>query len=176
MGAGGEMSTEADVMLATARYDARYWAERLGPYAEKMRERNDMWAVISVALGALTGLSIWTVLAESPSVAAQVAVSIVVVLTALAGAIPLRKQYGECAASSALLASKYAEAYQLFVMAGASSGDSAEATRTTAWGLFREAELGRNQLSAAPSHLVKALQEDQARPSPSVVGPVLAKG
>nr|NLI50961.1 hypothetical protein [Propionibacterium sp.] len=86
---------------------AEYWVVRLPRYADSYQARADFWAIAAGLLAAVTSLSIWPVLNESPSVWAKVLVSMVALASAICALVPRIKGYAEEAGAARVLSAQY---------------------------------------------------------------------
>jgi len=88
-------------------FSARFWSTRIALYAERMRKRADLYAIIAALLSTLTGLGAWSILAASTQWPAVLAVSLVALVAAAVAVIPQIKGYGACAEAAASLGPRY---------------------------------------------------------------------
>lgn len=86
---------------------ARFWAVELGPFANRMNDLADRYALWSAGLSALTGLGVWSTLVASTLWPVVVLVSAVAVASAVVAMVPRVKGYGDRAKAAASLAPRY---------------------------------------------------------------------
>jgi hypothetical protein len=86
---------------------ARFWAEELPRYANRMQFWADFWAISAGLIAALTGLAIWPVLGESPTTTEKVVVSVGALLSATCALVPRVLNHGERAGAARELSSRY---------------------------------------------------------------------
>lgn len=79
---------------------ASYWVIALPKYGDRMQALADRWALAAGVLAILTGLAVWTKLAESASVWAETVVAVAAVLAGVFALVPRIKNYGELAGSA----------------------------------------------------------------------------
>lgn len=94
-----------DIPISAARLrkcmaSASYWVIALPTYADRMQALADRWALAAGGLAILTGLAVWTKLAESASLWAETVVAVAAILAGVFALVPRIKNYGELAGSA----------------------------------------------------------------------------
>lgn len=90
----------SEVRLRKCLASAGYWVIALPTYADRMQALADRWALAAGMLAILTGLAVWTKVAESGSVWAEAVVAAAAVLAGVFALVPRIKNYGELAGSA----------------------------------------------------------------------------
>jgi len=91
--------------------DARFWANHLNSYSERMQSLADWYAIVATLISTITGLTAWKMVAASPKPWAQVLVAVMAFAAAVVAFIPKVKGYGDCAVKSAPLSTEYGKVY-----------------------------------------------------------------
>ncbi len=86
---------------------ARFWANHLNSYSDKMQTLADRYAITASLISTITGLAAWGSIAASPKLWAQVLVGVMAFAAAVVAVIPKVRGYGECAVKAAPLSTEY---------------------------------------------------------------------
>lgn len=140
--------------LTACMRSAEFWASEgaLLAYSSRMQRIADRFSIAAAVLGAITSLSVWTVLTNSPSSIAQLLVSAVALSGAVVAAVPQIRRYGEGAGRGRELATQYGRLYGRLTDAREVFGrpESVEATRAIIED-FESVKARKDQLSPYPT-------------------------
>ena len=91
------------------RASAAFWAgpDGLPAYAARMQSRSNLLAILTAVLGAISSLSVWTLLSNDPGWQAQLAVSLVALATVVTGTLGKMRNYGQAAGQAQELSSQF---------------------------------------------------------------------
>ena len=104
------MSNGADISqprLTECIESARFWANNLNSYSDKMQSLADRYAITASLISTVTGLAAWGMIAASPKMWAQVLLGVLAFAAAAVALIPKVRGYGECAVKAAPLSTEY---------------------------------------------------------------------
>lgn len=97
--------TEARV--ADCHRSAKFWANQLPVYADKMQKAADFWAISAAVLATVTAIAVWPVLGEDSSNWETWLVSAGALLSGICASVPRVMNYGERAGVARELTSSY---------------------------------------------------------------------
>lgn len=86
---------------------ARFWANHLNSYSDKMQTLADRYAITASLISTITGLAAWGTIVASPKLWAQVLVGVMAFAAAVVAVIPKVRGYSECAVKAAPLSTEY---------------------------------------------------------------------
>jgi hypothetical protein len=97
----------SEARLTECIVSARFWANHLNSYSDKMQALADGYAISASLISTITGLAVWGMIAASPKLWAQVLVGAMAFAAAAVAVVPKVKGYGECAVKAAPLSTEY---------------------------------------------------------------------
>lgn len=97
--------------LAICRDSAEFWTQRLGTFGEELETKADVYAIVALGLSTLTAGAVWTTVSSSTDVWAQVAVTIIALLAALAVGVPKTRNFSGGAVKASELSTRYGSVY-----------------------------------------------------------------
>lgn len=104
---------ESEARVRECLDSASYWSVALPRYANRMQNAADVWAYVAGILAIVTGLAVWTTVADSTSIWAQAAVTVVALMTGICALVPRVRNYAEMAGAARELAPRIQHSYGL---------------------------------------------------------------
>lgn len=92
---------------------ASYWSVALPSYANRMQNAADLWASLAGILAVVTGLAVWTTVANSTSLWAQALVTFIALASGICALVPRIRNYAEMAGAARELTPRIQHSYGL---------------------------------------------------------------